>query len=218
MNRQIKIATSILTAQFNNLEQSIKELEKAGSNYIHLDIMDGVFVPPITFGSKIAEDIKKMTHLPLDTHLMTVHPENHIESFAKAGSSIISIHLEGNIHIHRTLSLIKSFNVKAGIVLNPHTSEENIKPLLDIINHVLIMSVNPGYGGQSFIKSSLKKIENTRNMIDVSKRNISLAVDGGVSEKNVLEIIKAGADFLIAGSAIIDSKNKNETIKKLRGL
>ncbi|WP_297286248.1 ribulose-phosphate 3-epimerase [uncultured Brachyspira sp.] len=213
MNR-IKIAPSILTASFANLESTIKELEEAGADYLHLDIMDGSFVPQITFGSKIVADIKKITSLPLDVHLMIVNPEKHIDDFAKAGADIISVHYEGNIHLHKLIMQIKSHNIKAGIVLNPHTRVDVIEPLIDDIDNVLIMSVNPGFGGQKFITKSIKKIEETKKLI--GQRDIIISVDGGINLSTHSDVIKAGANFLVAGSAIIDSKDKKETIKQLR--
>lgn len=213
MNKII-IAPSILTASFSNLESTIKELEEAGADYLHLDIMDGSFVPQITFGSKIVSDIKKITSLPLDVHLMIVSPEKHIDDFAKAGADIISVHYEGNIHLHKLIMQIKSHNVKAGIVLNPHTRVDVIEPLIDDIDNVLIMSVNPGFGGQKFITNSIKKIEETKKLI--GQREIIISVDGGINLNTCSDVIKAGANLLVAGSAIIDSKDKKETIKQLR--
>lgn len=213
MNK-ITIAPSILTASFANLESTIKELEEAGADYLHLDIMDGSFVPQITFGSKIVSDIKKITSLPLDVHLMIVSPEKHIDDFAKAGADIISVHYEGNIHLHKLIMQIKSHNVKAGIVLNPHTRVDVIEPLIDDIDNVLIMSVNPGFGGQKFITNSIKKIEKTKKLI--GQRDIIISVDGGINLNTCSDVIKAGANLLVAGSAIIDSKDKKETIKQLR--
>lgn len=213
MNK-IMIAPSILTASFSNLENTIKELEEAGSDYLHLDIMDGVFVPQITFGAKIVSDIKKASRIPLDVHLMIVNPEKHIDDFAKAGADIISVHYEGNIHIHRLIYQIKAHNIKAGIVLNPHTRVDFIEPIIDDIDYILIMSVNPGFGGQKFIESSVKKIKEAKKLIGNS--NIILAVDGGVNLNTCNMVIEAGANFLVAGSAIIDSDNKKDTINKLR--
>lgn len=213
MNKII-IAPSILTASFSNLESTIKELEEAGADYLHLDIMDGSFVPQITFGSKIVSDIKKITSLPLDVHLMIINPEKHIDDFAKAGADIISVHYEGNIHLHKLIMQIKSHNVKAGIVLNPHTRVDVIEPLIDDIDNVLIMSVNPGFGGQKFITNSIKKIEETKKLI--GQREIIISVDGGINLNTCSDVIKAGANLLVAGSAIIDSKDKKETIKQLR--
>ena len=213
--KNIMRAPSILTASFCNLEKTIKELENAGCDYLHLDIMDGVFVPQITFGAKIISDIKKISNIPIDTHLMIVSPEKHIDDFAKAGSNIISIHFEGNIHIHKLIYQIKSNNIKAGIVLNPHTKVDVIEPIIDDIDYILIMSVNPGFGGQKFIESSLKKIKYAKKLI--GDRNIILAVDGGINLDTCNKVIESGANFLVSGSAIIDSYNKKDTINKLRG-
>ena len=213
MNKII-IAPSILTASFANLESTIKELEEAGADCLHLDIMDGSFVPQITFGSKIVSDIKKITSLPLDVHLMIVSPEKHIDDFAKAGADIISVHYEGNIHLHRLIMQIKNHNIKAGVVLNPHTRVDVIEPLIDDIDNVLIMSVNPGFGGQKFIRNSIKKIEETKKLI--GQRETIISVDGGINLNTCSDVIKAGANLLVAGSAIIDSKDKKETINKLR--
>ena len=211
---KILIAPSILTASFSNLESTIKELEEAGSDYLHLDIMDGVFVPQITFGAKVVSDIKKVSNIPLDVHLMIVNPEKHIDDFAKTGCDIISVHFEGNIHIHRLIHQIKAHNIKAGIVLNPHTRVDVIEPIIDDIDYLLIMSVNPGFGGQKFIEGSINKIQEAKKLI--GDRNIIIAVDGGVNFNTCNRVVEAGANFLVAGSAIIDSDNKKDTINKLR--
>ncbi|KLI39799.1 ribulose-phosphate 3-epimerase [Brachyspira hyodysenteriae] len=211
---KINIAPSILTASFSNLEATIKELEEAGSDYLHLDVMDGVFVPQITFGAKVISDIKKISSIPLDAHLMIVNPEKHIDDFVKAGCDIISVHFEGNIHIHRLIYQIKAHNIKAGIVLNPHTRVDVIEPIIDDIDYLLIMSVNPGFGGQKFIESSVSKIKEAKKII--GNRDIILAVDGGVNLNTCNRVVDAGANFLVAGSAIIDSNNKKDTINKLR--
>lgn len=213
MNKVI-IAPSILTASFCNLEKTIKELEYAGADYLHLDVMDGVFVPQITFGTKIIEDIKKISKLPLDAHLMIVNPEKHIDSFAKAGVDMISVHFEGNIHLHKLIMQIKSHNIKAGIVVNPHTRIDVIEPLIDDIDNILIMTVNPGFGGQKFIEKSIEKIKQAKELI--KNRNIFISVDGGINLNTCSRVIDAGANFLVAGSAIIDSNNKKEIIEKLR--
>lgn len=214
MNKII-VAPSILTASFVNLEKSIKELEEAGCDYLHLDIMDGVFVPQITFGAKIISDIKKITKVPLDAHLMIVNPEKHIDDFAKAGVDMISVHFEGNIHLHKLIMQIKSHNIKAGVVLNPHTTVENIEPIIDYIDNILIMSVNPGFGGQKFIENSIEKIKKAKKLI--GNRDIFLSVDGGINLNTCDKVVEAGANFLISGSAIIDSEDKKSVINKLKG-
>ena len=214
MNKII-IAPSILTASFGNLEKIIKELEESGCDYLHLDIMDGVFVPQITFGAKIVADIKKISKVPLDAHLMIVNPENHIDDFAKAGVNMISVHFENNIHLHKLIMQIKSHNIKAGVVLNPHTRVENIEPIIDYIDNILIMSVNPGFGGQKFIESSIEKIKKAKKLI--GNRDIILSVDGGINLNTCDKVIEAGANFLVSGSAIIDSEDKKAIINRLKG-
>ncbi len=213
MNKVI-IAPSILTASFSNLEATIREFEEAGCDYLHLDIMDGVFVPNITFGHKIVADIKKITNLPMDVHLMIVNPENHIDNFAKSGCDMISVHFEGNIHLHKLIMQIKSHNIKAGVVINPHTKVSVLEPLIDYIDNILIMSVNPGFGGQKFIEYSTEKIKQAKKLI--GNRDIIISVDGGVNLDTCKRVVDAGANFLVAGSAIVDSDNKKETVSKLR--
>lgn len=213
MNKVI-IAPSILTASFSNLEATIREFEEAGCDYLHLDIMDGVFVPNITFGHKIVADIKKITNLPMDAHLMIVNPENHIDNFAKSGCDMISVHFEGNIHLHRLIMQIKSHNIKAGVVINPHTKVSVLEPLIDDIDNILIMSVNPGFGGQKFIEYSTEKIKQAKKLI--GNRDIIISVDGGVNLDTCKRVVDSGANFLVAGSAIVDSDNKKETVSKLR--
>ncbi len=213
MNKVI-IAPSILTASFSNLEATIREFEEAGCDYLHLDIMDGVFVPNITFGHKIVADIKKITNLPMDVHLMIVNPENHIDNFAKSGCDMISVHFEGNIHLHKLIMQIKSHNIKAGVVINPHTKVSVLEPLIDYIDNILIMSVNPGFGGQKFIEYSTEKIKQAKKLI--GNRDIIISVDGGVNLDTCKRVVDAGANFLVVGSAIVDSNNKKETVSKLR--
>ena len=198
-----------------SVRSATKELEKAGCDYLHLDIMDGVFVPQITFGAKIVADIKKISKVPLDAHLMIVNPENHIDDFAKAGVNMISIHFENNIHLHKLIMQIKSHNIKAGVVLNPHTRVENIEPIIDYIDNILIMSVNPGFGGQKFIESSIEKIKKAKKLI--GNRDIILSVDGGINLNTCDKVIEAGANFLVSGSAIIDSEDKKSVINRLKG-
>src|SRR3989304_754508 len=196
----IKIAPSILSADFSNLEKAIKPIEQY-ADLIHVDIMDGHFVPNITVGPMIITALKKISKLPLDVHLMIENPDRYIEQFAKAGSEFITIHQETCKHIHRTIELIKSFKSKVGIALNPATSISTLKYILPDIDLVLLMSVNPGFGGQKFIFNVLKKIEELKNLILKENPRILLSVDGGVKNDNARKIAMAGADILVAGAA-----------------
>jgi len=213
----IKISTSILSADFSNLSKVIKDLEQAGTDYIHLDVMDGQFVPNISFGHYVVESIRKITKLPLDVHLMIQNPSMHIENFARAGADMITIHPESEIHIHRSLNLIKSLGKKAGIALNPSINENILNYLIDVIDLVLIMTVNPGFSGQKFIESQLQKIQNVKKFIE--NRNISISVDGGIDHQTSSLAIASGADILISGSYVVSKKTieeKKSAIEKLR--
>lgn len=216
MTQKIKISPSILSADFANLQRDVEAITKAGADYIHIDVMDGSFVPPITIGSDIVKALKKHSNLPFDVHLMINNPDAHVEAFAKAGADIITIHAEATTHLHRSVAKIKALGKKAGVSIVPSTHENVLDYVLDDIDLILIMSVNPGYGGQKFIESQLPKIRNCRQKIIKSGRNIELEVDGGVNDNNAKEIIKAGADVLVAGSYIFGSKDHKESINKLR--
>jgi len=212
----VKISPSILSADFSNLGTEIINIEKAGADYIHIDVMDGSFVPNITIGNEVVKNIRKNTKLPFDVHLMINNPDNHIESFANAGSDIITIHEEASTHLDRSIELIKSFNKKAGVSIVPSTNENVLDYVLDKVDLILVMTVNPGFGGQEFLSSQLRKIENIANKIAKTNRNIDLEVDGGINEQTVQSVKDAGANVLVSGSYIFKSSNYADAISKLR--
>jgi ribulose-phosphate 3-epimerase len=199
------IAPSILSADFGILRDEVRAVEAAGADWIHVDVMDGRFVPNITIGPLVVRAVRAATKLPVDVHLMIVEPERYIGDFAKAGADRISVHVEASPHLHRTLQQIRAAGAKAGIVLNPHTSEELIRHVLPDADLVLVMSVNPGFGGQSFIPSSLAKIAALRKAIDDAGLEVELEVDGGVAPATSRAVIEAGARVLVAGSAVFGS-------------
>lgn len=211
-----KIAPSILSADFTNLSAEIKDVEQGGSDYIHVDVMDGHFVPNITIGSLIVEAIKPITSLPLDVHLMIEEPDQFIQAFADAGASIITVHQEACTHLHRTIQLIKNSGVKAGVVINPATPVDFIKEIVSDVDLVLIMSVNPGFGGQSFISNSVSKIEQLAKLREKLELSFEIEVDGGVNTETAKACVDAGADVLVAGSAIFNQSNRREAIEKIR--
>ncbi|RKD27831.1 ribulose-5-phosphate 3-epimerase [Caminicella sporogenes DSM 14501] len=212
----VKIAPSILSANFANLLDDIKAVEKAGVDLLHIDVMDGHFVPNITIGPLVLESIKGKTNLPFDVHLMINNPDMYISRFAEAGADIITVHVETCPHLHRTIQNIKSHGIKAAVSLNPATPLCLIEEVLHELDMVLIMSVNPGFGGQKFIENSLKKIENLKEMIDNQKLDIDIEVDGGIKIDNVDKVVKAGANVIVAGSAIFNSDNIFEAVKMFR--
>ena len=214
---KIKIAPSILSADFARLGEQVAEATKAGADLIHVDVMDGHFVPQITFGALVVSAIRKYTNLPLDVHLMIESPENQIAQFAKAGANIITVHQEPCAHLNRVIQMIKDTGVKAGISINPATSLSALDEILPEVDLVLIMSVNPGFGGQTFIEGTLDKIARLRAEIDRRKLNIELEVDGGINVKTAPRVVKSGATALVAGAAIFSSGESIEAaIKKLR--
>lgn len=212
----IKISPSILSADFSRLGEDVQAVDRAGADYIHIDVMDGHFVPNITIGPLVVEALRKVTSKPLDVHLMIENPDLYIADFARAGADIITVHQEAVPHLHRTVQLIKSLGKKAGVSLNPATPVETLDIILDELDLVLIMSVNPGFGGQSFIPSALDKIRALRQRITERGLSTELEVDGGVKIDNIREVVAAGADVLVAGSAVFNTENYAATITALR--
>ncbi|MFT3773478.1 MAG: ribulose-phosphate 3-epimerase [Minicystis sp.] len=206
------IAPSILSADFGRLDEEIRAVEAAGADWIHLDVMDGRFVPNITIGPLVVDAVRRATKLPLDVHLMIVEPERYVDDFRKAGADWIAVHVETSPHLHRTLQHLRSIGAKAGVVLDPHTPEESIRYVLGDLDLVLVMSVNPGFGGQSFIPGVLPKIRALRSMIDRAGLDVALEVDGGVSQATVGAVVGAGARVLVAGSAVFGAVKRGEQI------
>jgi len=213
-----KIAPSILSADFSRLGEEIGAVESAGADWIHIDVMDGHFVPNITIGPPVVASLRKTTKLPFDVHLMIGQPERYIEAFASAGSDIITVHVEAANHLHRTIGAIKERNVKAGVSINPATPLAHIEPILPELDLVLIMSVNPGFSGQKFITSSLAKIRQARNLIDRNSYSALIEVDGGVTLDNIGTIVDAGADVCVAGSSVFGSKDYRKTIASMKAI
>lgn len=212
----IKIAPSILSADFARLGEEIKAIEQAGADYVHVDVMDGHFVPNITIGPLVVDAVRPVTRLPLDVHLMIENPDDYIPAFAEAGADIIVVHAEAVKHLHRTVQLIKSLGKKAGVSLNPATSLSTLDMILPELDLVLLMTVNPGFGGQSFIDSCLDKISELRQRISRLGLPIELEVDGGVKVDNIEKIAAAGADVFVAGSAVFGSEDYQATISRLK--
>lgn len=212
----VKIAPSILSADFARLGDEIKDVEAGGADYIHVDVMDGHFVPNITIGPLIVEAIRPVTKLPLDVHLMIENPDQYIDAFAKAGADYITVHVEASRHLHRTIQLIKSTGVKAGVVINPATPVESLKHIIEDIDMVLLMSVNPGFGGQKFISSVLPKIRQVKEMADEVNPDLEIEVDGGVNEETAKLCVEAGATVLVAGSAVFNKEDRASAIARLK--
>lgn len=212
----IKIAPSILSADFSILGEEIKKIEKSGADMVHIDVMDGHFVPNITIGPLVVSAVRPLTKLPLDVHLMISNPDNYLESFKEAGADIITVHAEATHHLDRTVSRIRQMGIKAGVSLNPSTHESVLEYVIDKLDMVLIMTVNPGFGGQTFIEGMLEKISRLKEMIQRRRLSVEIEVDGGINDNTVSRVSKAGADIFVTGSAFFGSNDPEAFIKLLK--
>jgi ribulose-phosphate 3-epimerase len=212
----IQIAPSILSADFARLGEEIKAVERGGAGLIHVDVMDGHFVPNITIGPMVVKAARRATDLPLDCHLMITDPDLYIDDFARAGANLISVHVEAVVHLHRTLTAIRDLGCRPGVVLNPATPLSTIEEALSFVDYVLIMSVNPGFGGQSFISTALDKISRLRGMIDSRGLDVEIEVDGGIDLSNVAEVVRRGASWIVAGSAIFGKEDPAQATRAMR--
>lgn len=212
------IAPSILSADFSRLGEEIDAVERVGADWIHVDVMDGHFVPNITIGPAVVEAVKRSTNLPLDVHLMIENPDQFLEDFAKAGSDFLTVQVEASTHLHRTVQAIKALGVKAAVALNPATPVSALELILEDVDMVLVMSVNPGFGGQAFIPQALQKIRDLKSMITSKNPNVLIEVDGGINHETIQSVAKAGADVFVAGSAVFGSSDYGKTIREFRSL
>ena len=216
MSENTLIAPSVLAADFANLQRDIEMINNSQADWFHIDIMDGVFVPNISFGMPVLEAITKHAKKTIDVHLMIVDPDRYIKTFADLGANILSVHYEACTHLHRTLQAIKAEGMKAGVVLNPHTNVDLLEDVINDIDMVCIMSVNPGFGGQSFIENTYSKIEKLKALITRKNAATIIEIDGGVTDKNAVQLVKAGADVLVAGNYVFKASNPKETIAALK--
>jgi ribulose-phosphate 3-epimerase len=214
----LQLAPSILAADFANLQKEVEMLNASAADYIHVDVMDGIFVPNISFGIPVTEAINRHAKKPLDVHLMIVNPELYLEAFVKAGASILTVHVEACTHLHRTLQEIKRLGARAGVALNPHTPIEALSEVLEEVDLVCVMSVNPGFGGQKFIEHSYAKVANLKEMILKKGSATQIEVDGGVTDQNAKRLVEAGADILVAGSYVFNAPNPMATIAAMKAI
>jgi len=212
------IAPSLLAADFGNLQRDCLMINQSMADWFHIDIMDGVFVPNISFGMPVLKHIQKYAQKPLDVHLMIIDPDRYLKTFADLGAHCITVHYEACIHLHRTLQTIRSFGVKAGIALNPHTPVTHLEPVINSIDLVCLMSVNPGFGGQKFISKTYDRISEVKELISSTQSSALIEIDGGVTDMNAKKLIGCGADILVAGNTVFKSENPQSTISKLKSL
>lgn len=215
-NRKIDIAPSILSANFSCLGTEIEAVERGGAGILHVDVMDGHFVPNITIGLPVVKSLSASTRLPIDTHLMISEPGRYAEQFVKAGARMVSVHVEADAHLHRTITAIRNAGALAGVVLNPSTPVISVEEALNFVDYVLVMSVNPGFGGQKFIEESLGKVRRLRHIIDSRSLKVRIEIDGGVDRSNIEKVVAAGAEIIVAGSAIFGASNPELAVKELR--
>ena len=208
----------MLASDFGNLENEISMVNHSKADWFHIDVMDGVFVPNISFGTPIMNVLKKYAKKPLDVHLMIVNPDNYLEKFSELGSSILTVHVEACTHLHRTVQKIKSLKMKAGVAINPHTPISSLESIINEIDLVCVMSVNPGFGGQSFIENTYQKVKDLKSLIDKKNSKAIIEIDGGVTSENAKKLVEKGADVLVAGSFVFKSNNPTETISTLSNL